>query len=427
MSTDRALSYPQRTIILIAVLILSAIFWASLAEIDEITRGDGKVIPATRTQSIQATEAGIVKEIAVQVGQAVHEGDIVIRLDDTISTSDLGESVARSRALMAQIARLELEEDGRFQDEFICPEDLLLNAPSICENESRLLEARRQNYLNRRSVLEQRLSQRENELDEARANIGRLESNLAISERELALIAPLVESRLAAQTDLIKAQRDVSEISGQLNTYKETVERLLGAIEEASLQVRELSLQLQQEALSEKTIALAELSVLEETVRGESSLVARTDIKAPVDGVIKTMEINTIGSFLSPGDLIAEIVPTSQELLVEVHISPRDVAFIRIGQPTLVKISAFDFSIFGGLDGEVVYVGPDSIVDQSTGVAFFEVHVRTSKSYLERNGVQFEISPGLISTVDIITGRKTILHYLLKPINKALDEALTER
>jgi adhesin transport system membrane fusion protein len=166
---------------------------------------------------------------------------------------------------------------------------------------------------------------------------------------------------------------------------------------------------------------------LSETVRGGENRVERTDIRSPVDGVVNSLAINTIGSFVQPGSLIAEVVPTSDELLVEARISPRDVAFVRVGQPALVKVSAYDFSIYGGLGAKVATVTADSVVDQQTGEVFFQVLVRTTKAYLEHRGQQHKITPGMISTVDIITGRKTILHYLLKPINKARQEALTER
>ena len=169
------------------------------------------------------------------------------------------------------------------------------------------------------------------------------------------------------------------------------------------------------------------MSVLEETVRGGADRVARTDIRSPVDGVINTLAINTVGSFVQPGALIAEVVPTSDELLVETRISPNDVAFVREGQSALVKITAYDFSIYGGLAAQVATVTADSVVDQNTGEPYFQVLVKTDKAYLENNGKQFKITPGMVSSVDIITGRKTILHYLLKPINKARQEALTER
>ena len=412
---------------LTALLLSAATGWASYAEIDEITRGDGKIIPATKTQSIQATEAGVVKLIEVTLGQIVQAGDLIVRLDDTSTSSSLGESIAKHRALTARIARLTLEETGDYDSPYACPAQLRTDAPQICDNEARLFSAKRDNYLNRAEVLQQRQAQKQNELAEVNANIARLRGNLEVSTRELTLMRPMAKRRLVAKTELIRVERDVTELRGQLALAQESIERIKGSIQEAKLQVKELSLQVQQEALDQKTLALADLSVLDETVRGGANRVARTDIRSPVDGVINSLAINTIGSFVQPGSLIAEVVPTSEELLVQARISPRDVAFIRVGQPALVKVSAYDFSIYGGLEASVSTVTADSVVDPKTGEAFFQVLVKTDKAFLEHGGRRHKITPGMIGSVDIITGRKTILHYLLKPINKARQEALTER
>jgi len=424
---DRPPLFARAGLAVIVLLVTAFVAWSAIARIEEIARGEGKVIPVSRTQIIQASEAGVVQEIAVQRGQVVSRGDLIVRLDDTLTTSSLGEAEARQRALRAQIARLGIEESGDMASPFACPEDLTVSVPQICDNEARLLAARRDNFRSKLAVLEERLIQRRKELDEAHANIARLEENARIAQREEDLLAPLVERRLAAQTDLIRVQKELSENRGQLQLVRESLDRIGAAVKEASLQQTELSLQLQQEALAEKTKALAELSVVDETIRGASDRVARTDIRSPVDGVVNTLEINTIGAYVQPGTVVAGIVPTADTLLVEARLSPSDVAFVRPGQPALVKITAFDFSIYGGLDGLVDTVSADSIVDQNSGETFYQVLVRTDSSTLERNGEQHSIIPGMIASVDIMTGEKTVLDYLLKPINKARDEALRER
>ncbi|TCD11324.1 HlyD family type I secretion periplasmic adaptor subunit [Oricola cellulosilytica] len=412
---------------LIVVIILSFGVWAYLTEIDEVARGEGRVIPAGKTQIVQATEPGVVAEIAARVGQSVKQGDLIIRLDDSTSTAGLGEVEARARSLTAKAARLYLEEIGDFETDYACPKSVETVASGICESERELLAVRRQAQRNTRSVLEQRVIQKERELDEARANLARLEGSLAINQRELDLIGPLARRKLVAETELIRVQRAVNNDRGEISVLKETIPRIEGAVREAHFQLQDLDLQFRQEALKQKTEVLAELSVLEESARGESTRVERTEIRAPVDGVINTMEINTLGSFVQPGTVVAGLVPSTDELLVEARISPRDVAFVVPGQEALVKVTAFDFSIYGGLEGEVVNVGSDSVTDQKTGEAYFEVRVRTASSQLSRDGKAYSITPGMICAVDILTGRKTILSYLLKPINKARLEALTER
>ncbi|EKF17343.1 HlyD family type I secretion periplasmic adaptor subunit [Nitratireductor pacificus] len=414
-------------LVVIAALLMSFIGWASIAEVQEIARGEGRIIPVSKTQIVQSSEPGVVLEIAVKVGQVVRKGDLILRLDDTVTASSLGESEARARALRAQIARLQLEENGRFDADYICPDALKEIAPQICANEARLLQARSENIRNKRSVLVERRQQRLKELDEARANIARLEENMKISQREADLLEPMVRRKLVAQTELLRVQKELTETRGQLDLSREAIPRLDAAIKEAALQIDELTLQVQQEALAEKTQALAELSVIEATIRGASDRVARTDIRSPVDGIINTLEVNTVGAYVEPGTVIAGVVPTSETLLVEARISPRDVAFVRPGQPALVKITAYDFSIYGGLVGEVQTISADSLVDQNTGETFYQVLVRTDNAELVKDGRRYAIIPGMVASADIMTGKKTILAYLMKPINKARDEALRER
>jgi adhesin transport system membrane fusion protein len=240
-------------------------------------------------------------------------------------------------------------------------------------------------------------------------------------------MSPLAKKGLVAQTELIALERELTDQRGQITVYQESLERLRGAVEEARLQVEELALQLRQQALTEKAQTLAELSVIDETIRGASDRVSRTDIRSPVDGIVNTLEVNTIGAYVDPGTVVAGIVPTADTLLVEAKISPRDVAFITRGQKAIVKVTAYDFSVFGGLEGEVTNVSADSIVDKEKGETFYLVQVKTNESELVRNGKAYPIIPGMVASAEIMTGRKTILSYLMKPINKAQSVALTER
>lgn len=424
---DRPPLFASASIFIIGALFVVFVAWASFAEVDEIARGDGKVIPASKTQIIQASEAGVVQEIAVTIGQVVKKNDLIIRLDNTLNTSSLGEQQAKARALQARIARLQFEQSGNLEGSFPCPPEIQKTAPEICENEQKLLVARRENFEVKLSVLKSRLDQRENELDEATANLDRLTKNLAVSDQEKALVDSMVKKGLMARTEQIRVEREQTELQGQLNLAGETIKKTKGAITEAQLQVNELGLQLQQEALSDLTEALADLSVVDETIRGATDKVARTDIRSPVDGIVNTLELNTVGAFVQPGAVVAGIVPTSETLLVEARVSPRDVAFIRPDQDALIKVTAYDFSIFGGIEGKVSNITADSLVDQKTGEPYYQVRVSTDKSTLERDGKAYSIIPGMICSVDIKTGRKTILNYLLKPINKARQEAMSER
>jgi adhesin transport system membrane fusion protein len=424
---DRPPLFASASIFIIGALFVVFVAWASFAEVDEIARGDGKVIPASKTQIIQASEAGVVQEIAVTIGQVVKRNDLIIRLDNTLNTSSLGEQQAKARALEVRIARLKYEQAGNLSGPFPCPPDIQSVAPQICDNEQKLLVARRENFDNKLSVLKSRLDQRERELAEAVANSDRLTKNLVVSDQEAKLVDAMVKKGLMARTEQLRVEREQTELNGQLNLAGETIKKAKAAITVAQLQVEELGLQLQQEALDDLTQALADLSVVDETIRGATDKVARTDIRSPVDGIVNTLELNTVGAFVQPGAVVAGIVPTSETLLVEARVSPRDVAFIRPDQEALIKVTAYDFSIFGGIEGKVSNITADSLVDQKTGEPYYQVRVSTDKSTLERDGKAYSIIPGMICSVDIKTGRKTILHYLLKPINKAREEAMSER
>ncbi|MBB5576578.1 MULTISPECIES: HlyD family type I secretion periplasmic adaptor subunit [Rhizobium] len=410
-----------------ALMIAAFIAWAALADIDEIARGEGKVIPVSKTQIVQSSEPGIVQQINVNLGQVVHKGDLLVQLDNTTTQSTLGESVAKARALGAKVERLALEEAGNYDAQFVCPADILAMAKNVCDNEEKLFEADRAAYQNKLDVLDQRLKQHQNELDEAHANIDRLTQNIAGAQKQYDLLKPLGEKKLVAQTEVLKVQRDLVDLQGQLKVYVESLDRLQAAVKEATLQVTDLGLQLRQQALTDKGQALSELSVVDETIRGASDRVKHTDIRSPVDGIVNTLEVNTIGAYVDAGKVIAGVVPTADNLLIEAKISPRDVAFVRVGQPAVIKISAYDFSIFGALDGTVVNVSADSLVDKDKNETYYLVRIKTDKSDLERDGKHYPIIPGMVASAEIMTGRKAILAYLMKPINKARSEALTER
>ncbi|WP_037198183.1 HlyD family type I secretion periplasmic adaptor subunit [Rhizobium lusitanum] len=412
---------------LCALMIVAFVAWAAFADIDEIARGEGKVIPVSKTQIIQSSEPGIVQQINVNLGQVVHKGDMLVQLDNTTTASTLGESVAKARSLGAKVERLALEEAGAFDAQFVCPADILATAKTVCDNEEKLFEADRASYKNKLDVLHQRLKQHQNELDEARANIDRLTQNIVGAQKQYDLLRPLGEKKLVAQTEVLKVQRDLVDLQGQLKVYVESLDRLHAAINEATLQVADLGLQLRQQALTDKGQALSELSVVDETIRGASDRVKHTDIRSPVDGIVNTLEVNTIGAYVDAGKVIAGVVPTADILLIEAKISPRDVAFVRIGQPAVIKISAYDFSIFGALDGKVVNISADSLVEKDKNETYYLVRIKTDKSALERDGKHYPIIPGMVASAEIMTGRKTILAYLMKPINKARSEALTER
>jgi adhesin transport system membrane fusion protein len=414
-------------ILLVSAFLAAALAWASTAEIDELSRAEGRVIPSSKTQVIQSAEAGVVAEILVRRGEQVRKGQQLVRLDDTTTTSSAGEVEAKVRALQAQVARLQIEYEGRAGEGYTCPPDVLAEVPAVCDNEAKLLKARLDTLEQGKDVLAQRVEQRNRELSEALANKARLEEAYALAEQNLALIKPMAAKKLVSQTEFLSAQRDVNDTKGQRDAVIESIARLQSAVSEAELQVQQADLQFRQDALNDLTLRLAELSSAEQALRGASDRVSRTDIRSPVDGIVNEIAINTVGGFVQPGERLLDIVPMEDTLLVEARLKPSDVAFVLPGQPAEIKFTAYDFSIFGGLQGEVQSVGADSIIDPNTRETYYIVLIKTPESVLHYNDDELPILPGMVTTVEILTGKKTILQYLLKPINKARDEAMRER
>lgn len=414
-------------ILLVTAFLAAALAWASTAEIDELSRAEGRVIPSSKTQVIQSAEAGVVAEILVRRGEQVKRGQQLVRLDDTTTTSSAGEVEAKVRALQAQVARLQIEYEGRAAEGYTCPPDVVADVPAVCDNEAKLLKARLDTLEQGKSVLAQRVEQRQRELSEALANKSRLDEAFTLAEQKLELIKPMAEKKLVSQTEFLAAQRDVSDTRGQRDAVIESIARLEAGVSEAELQVQQADLQFRQDALSDLTLRLAELSSAEQALRGASDRVSRTDIRSPVDGIVNEIAINTVGGFVQPGERLLDIVPLDENLLVEARLKPSDVAFVLPGQPAQIKFTAYDFSIFGGLDGDVQNVSADSIIDPNTRETYYVVLIKTDANALAFNGEDLPILPGMVTTVEILTGKKTVLQYLLKPINKARDEAMRER
>jgi adhesin transport system membrane fusion protein len=414
-------------IILVVGVLCTFLLWSSLAEIDQISRAEGKVIPSGKIQIIQSAEQGVVTDILVRSGEQVSAGQLLIRLDDTTTASSAGEVEARVLALLAQVERLRVESSGLTETDYVCAERVADIAPDVCVAELDLLKSRLQGLLSTTNVLAQRVEQRQRELNERGANRVRITSTLDIAQQRLALITPMAERGLAARTDLLALQGEVADLTGQIAALEEGTAGLVAAHREAELQLNQATLQFHQEALSELTMRRAELASAQQQLRGASDRVTRTELRSPVDGVVNSIEITTIGGVVTPGQRVLDIVPKSDFLLVEARLKPSDVAFVIPGQQARIKFTAYDFSVYGGIDGVVDNVSADSIVDQQTRETYYLVTVRADETALHHKGRELSILPGMVTSVDIITGKHSILQYLLKPINKVQQEALIER
>jgi adhesin transport system membrane fusion protein len=415
---------PRKLIILAAAGFVLFLLWAAIARLDEVTRGQGQVIPSSKAQIITAAEPSTVKQILVRSGETVKSGQLLVRLDDTQSSAELGQLQAENRTMTVRAARLGEEAQG---GHFDCPVDVAKSMPDACANEQKLQQLRSEALNEKRSALSAQIEQKRRDLAEAQATASSLQTSLGLAHKQVDMLTPLAAKKVVPETDLIAAQEKVSDLTGRLAAATEAGGRAQAAIREAQAQEAEAGAHFRQDALDEANQLDAKLAALSETQRGAAGKVEKSDIHAPMNGVVSNVQITTIGGFVNAGQKLMEVVPMGEKLLVETKVQPKDIAFIRTGQDALVKVTAYDFSIYGGLQGKVVQVSADTIYDEQTKQAYYSVIVETDRSYLKSGDKQLPITPGMICNVDIITGRKSVLTYLLKPVLKAHEEALRER
>ncbi len=401
--------------------------WASWAELDEVTRGEGRVISSGKNQVVQSLEGGLIKEIFVKAGSIVKKGDILLRIDDTGFSANLGEIKAKRFSLLAQITRLEQEASIDDVKSLKFSAFLQNKAPENVNSQMRLFEARKHSLQAQTLILTERISQREHELDEQMLNLERLKKTFKLAKEEEELKAPLVRSGVVPKTDLLRLMREIADIEGQILVGNKTIPRLEASIREAKALKNEQSINFRQKAQAELSEKQSEMAVIMETLRAAQDRVTRTDFRAPVGGIVNVLNVNTVGEVVKAGETLVEIVPQATTLQIEVKVKPSDIAFIHPNQPALVKITAYDFSIYGGLDGTVAQISADSSIDERTREVFYLVTVKTRTNQLNEPKQNLIIFPGMVASVDILTGKKSVLAYLLKPINKARNEALRER
>ncbi len=403
--------------------VLFFLLWAYFAEIEEVTRGDGKAIPSSRLQKIQNLEGGIVAEIFVREGQIVEAGASLIRLDDTRFSSNVGETAADRIALEMRIARLSAEIANQ---ELTIPQHLQDSAPSLAESEIALFSSRQKQLADEVGSLEEQLNQRRQELREYLSKQEQYRSSLNLLRREIRMSEPLVADGAISEVEVLRLKRAEVESRGMLEATTLSIPRAEAAITEIEHKVEETRGRFRSDALARLAEARTELNKNQSTGRALEDRVKRTLVTSPVRGIVKQLLVNTIGGVIQPGDDMVEIVPLDDTLLVEARIRPQDIAFLHPGQQATVKITAYDFTIYGGLKAELEHISADTVTDND-GNSFYLIQLRTEKSYLGSDENPLLIIPGMVASVDIITGRKSVMNYLLKPILRAKAEALRER
>lgn len=414
----RALDASHRLILLAAIGMALLLAWSAFAEVDQIARGTGKVIPSSKAQMVQPAEAAVIEDILVRGGQSVRKGDLLVRLDDAQSAAALGELKTENTRLSVRAQRLENEATGGQLD---CAEG------TLCADERRLQQVRIATANARESALASAIEQRRRDLREAQATVASLESSERLAREQVAMLEPLARKNIVPETDLLQAKRDLVDIQGRLAAARQAAGGAGASIRQAQADLNQARLDFRQQALAERSEVKTRIAVNEQSIRGASARQDRNELRAPSDGVVNNVQITTVGGFVNAGEMIMQIIPVGDKLLIEARISPKDRAFIKVGDKANVKVTAYDFSIYGGLPGKVQQVSADSIYDEAEREAYYTVVIETDRAFIAKGGARLPIVPGMVCDVEIMTGRRTILSYLFKPVTKALGQALTER
>lgn len=418
-------------LVAIGALVVAFLIWSNWAVLDEVTRGEGRVIPSSRTQVIQNLEGGILAEVLVHEGDVVDKGQVVMRIDNTTAVSNLEDLQAQRWSLMGVIARLEAEAGGADSEKDIrFPADLLEKAPEVAAAQRELFAARAAQLQSQIATLKTQAQQRQQEVAELSGKLKRLEQSAALAQKELTITRPLAAQGVVSQVELLKKEREYNDIMADLDATRLALPRARSALQEALSRIEEQQATFRADASTDLNDQRTQLASVEAQLTAGSDRVKRTEVRSPVKGRVKEIKVRTIGGVIQPGEDLMEIVPMEDTLLIEAQIRPSDVAFLHPGQEATVKVTAYDYSIYGGLDATLEDISADTIEDETgkhQGERFFRVRLRTEKSFLGTPEKPLPIIPGMTASVDIKTGQKTVLQYLLKPILKAKQSALRER
>jgi len=431
-SHARIRTYTLLLFIVIITFFTGAISWAYWAEVDELARGEGKVIPSAKIQTIQSLDGGIISEILVNEGDIIKKNQPLVKIDTTRFKASLDENRNALEDLIASQIRLNAEVNvniNKPMPKLVFNDKKLENYPDIIEVHQNIFKTRFQELKTSVSILKMQLNQKRQELVELKSKQKQLAKSLKLIEEEMQTIEKLVARKALSNMDFISIKKEYNNILGDYTATKLSIPRMKMAISESKNKIIEKMNMFKSESAKELQKVSSEIKRFESKVISEKDKLDKTIILSPVDGIIKQINFNTIGGVVKSGVDLMEIVPNSDILLVEAKIDPRDIAFINPSQRAIVKITAYDFSIYGGLEGKIVEISADSIKDEDSkdGKTYYKVVIQTEKNYLEKDNQKYSIIPGMVASVDIVTGQKTILDFILKPILKTKQSALHER
>jgi len=409
--------------VLVALLIVLGVVWAKHTTLEKVTRAEAAVIPSQGVQIVQNLEGGIISDLLVREGDFVEKGDVLLRLDSTRAQADFSELRTKYLQLLAAAARMDAELNEAAEIEF--PADVLSDAASTAEDQRKLFGRRRDDVSAQISVLEAQLAQKRHELNELYGRIQSVSNSLALASEELAFTEPLAIQGIVSQTQLLALKREVVQLEGDIAAAKLAVPRVNAAIGEIEARKSEIRSAFLAGVSTDHEATRSQLSALADQMGAREDRLLRTDVRSPVSGVVNKIAKSTIGGVIQPGEDIMEIVPADDSLLIEARVLPTDIAFIQSGQDAIVKVSAYDFARFGGLDGKVTQVAADTRQNEE-GDPYYQVLVRTDKNHIAYQGENLPIIPGMTAVVEIISGKRTVLEYFIEPFTRAQRQALRE-
>jgi len=415
-----------RSRIFLWVLILTivvAIFWMDRTLVDEVVKGSGKIVPSGRIKSIQNLEGGIIQEIMVKEGDSVKKGEKLLKIEDIFFSSSHTKNRLKYDELYAKLLRLKAEA---FSTSFILPEKKAKGFVDLVEKERNLYESNRKELDRNLAVVRAQITQHHDKLAEFKESQVELQEEMELVQQQLDINIPLLERKIVSEVDFLKLKQEKNNVQQELTKTRHAIKSMHAIIEEANNTLEGTKLAFENRAKEQLNSIHAELRRIEASQLALKDKVKRTLVRSPVNGVVKNMYVNTIGGVVQPGSKIMDILPTGDTLLVEVRIHPKDIAFIYPEQRAVIKVTAYDFSIYGGLNGKIVRISPDSTTE-TDGVTYYNVWIETDKNYLGTKESPLKLIPGMVVYSDIVTGKKSILDYILGPLLKTTENAFKER
>ncbi len=407
----------------IIALVLALLVWANYAELDNVTRGEGRIISSVQNQMVQAAEGGVILRRYVSENTTVQEGEVLFEIDPVDASSELNRLSQRLAALDIKELRLRAEIAG---SDFVIPAELSARSPMVAMTEQSLFAARRAELAGALAVLEQRLQQRHQDLRGAEAVVGTSERTAALLEEEIAVVAPLVKDKIAPATRLLELQRELERTKGEGDRAAVSIEQARSGIRELETEIANAKANYSLKSKDEINTVVAEQSELREALPQLEERVSRTVIRAPMQGIVNRLNFRTPGGFVNTGDVVLELVPTGEALVVEAKIAPQDISNILPDDAVRIRLSAYDSAKYGTVDGRVLRISPDAVVDeQNGGASYYTIDVAIEGELLV-DGEPVTFIPGMTATVDVLSGKRTVLEYIWQPMAKVQELALRD-